>query len=60
MNAQRTHEAARCGAAGVAVMSAITAAPSPEASIAALQTAIAQGRAAEPRPAPLLPQSTLR
>lgn len=40
MDVQRAAQAARCGAVGVAVISAITAAPSPEAAIAALRLAV--------------------
>ena len=40
MDVQRAAQAARCGAIGVAVIGAITAAPSPEAAIAALRLAV--------------------
>jgi hydroxymethylpyrimidine kinase/phosphomethylpyrimidine kinase/thiamine-phosphate diphosphorylase len=60
MDALRTEQAAQCGVAGVAVISAITAAASPEAAIAQLQEALKRGRS---RPkaaaAPFLPKSTL-
>jgi hypothetical protein len=52
MDVVRTAEAMRCGAAGVAVISAITATDDPEAVIARLQQAIAEGRS---RPAALAP-----
>jgi len=59
MDVARTQEAAACGAAGVAVISAITAAASPEAAIAQLQEAVRRGRSASPAAAPLLPKPTL-
>ncbi len=59
MDAARTEQAAQCGAAGVAVISAITAAGSPEAAIAQLQQAIQHGRSLPRVEAPLLPKSTL-
>jgi hydroxymethylpyrimidine kinase/phosphomethylpyrimidine kinase/thiamine-phosphate diphosphorylase len=59
MDARRTQEAARCGAAGVAVVSAITGAAQPEAAIAALQAAIVLGRSLPARAAPALPRPTL-
>lgn len=59
MDEQRTQEAARCGAAGVAVVSAITGAAQPEAAIAALQAAIVLGRSLPPRTAPALARPTL-
>jgi thiamine-phosphate diphosphorylase len=55
----RAHEAMRCGAAGVAVVSAITAAADPEAAVRALQAAIAAGQAAPPIDAPALARPTL-
>jgi hydroxymethylpyrimidine kinase / phosphomethylpyrimidine kinase / thiamine-phosphate diphosphorylase len=60
MDAQRAGEAAACGAAGVAVISAITAAPDPEAAIARLQAAIAAGKHARGGAVPALPRPTLR
>jgi hydroxymethylpyrimidine kinase / phosphomethylpyrimidine kinase / thiamine-phosphate diphosphorylase len=60
MDAQRAGEAAACGAAGVAVISAITAAPDPEAAIAQLQAAIAAGTYAQGVAVPALPRPTLR
>ncbi|HYW56378.1 MAG TPA: thiamine phosphate synthase [Polaromonas sp.] len=59
MDALRTEQAAQCGAAGVAVISAITAAASPEAAVAQLQQAIHDGRRLPRVEAPLLPKSTL-
>jgi thiamine-phosphate diphosphorylase len=59
MDVTRTEEAARCGAAGVAVISAITAAPSPEAAIGQLQQALKRGRQGPGRAAPLLAKPTL-
>ncbi|MFI5447183.1 thiamine phosphate synthase [Polaromonas sp. UC242_47] len=59
MDVARTEEAAQCGVAGVAVISAITAAASPETAIAQLQQAIQRGRKLPPSLAPLLPKSTL-
>jgi hydroxymethylpyrimidine kinase / phosphomethylpyrimidine kinase / thiamine-phosphate diphosphorylase len=60
MDAQRAAEATACGAAGVAVISAITAAPAPEAAIAQLQAAIAAGMHAQGAVVPALPGPTLR
>jgi thiamine-phosphate diphosphorylase len=59
MDAARAREAAACGAAGVAVISAITAAPDPEQAITRLQSAIARGRGDAPAPVPELPKPTL-
>lgn len=59
MDAARTEQAAQCGAAGVAVISAITAAASPEAAITQLQQALQRGRGLPRTGAPLLPKSTL-
>ncbi len=59
MDVARTEEAAACGAAGVAVISAITAAASPEAAIDQLRQALRRGRSGPPASAPLLPKSTL-
>jgi hydroxymethylpyrimidine kinase/phosphomethylpyrimidine kinase/thiamine-phosphate diphosphorylase len=58
MDARRAAEATACGAAGVAVISAITAAASPEAAIATLQSAIAAP--GDRSNAPALPRTTLR
>jgi hydroxymethylpyrimidine kinase/phosphomethylpyrimidine kinase/thiamine-phosphate diphosphorylase len=58
MDAQRSHEAVRCGAAGVAVLRGIVQASDPERVIHGLQTAIAAARSAAPLPAPELPRST--
>ncbi|MBT0568874.1 bifunctional hydroxymethylpyrimidine kinase/phosphomethylpyrimidine kinase [Curvibacter sp. CHRR-16] len=63
MDAPRLQEAVRHGAAGVALISAITAAPEPEAAIAELQAAWEQGlrlRELQATPSPLLPRSTLQ
>lgn len=59
MDVPRTEQAARAGAAGVAVISAITAAASPETAIAQLQEALRRGRASPPVTAPLFPKPTL-
>ena len=59
MDVARTEEAAACGAAGVALISAITAAPSPEAAMSELQQALQRGRSGPAIPAPLLPRPTL-
>ena len=59
MDLVRTEQAAQCGAAGVAVISAITAAASPETAIAQLQQAVQRGKSLPPVTAPLLPKSTL-
>jgi len=59
MDALRTEQAAQCGVAGVAVISAITAAASPEAAIAQLQEALRRGRSWPKAAAPFLPKSTL-
>ena len=59
MDLRRTEQAAQCGAAGVAVISAITAAASPETAIAQLQQAVRRGKSLPPVTAPLLPKSTL-
>lgn len=59
MDVTRTEKAARAGAAGVAVISAITAAASPETAIAQLQEAVRRGRASPPVTAPLFPKPTL-
>jgi hydroxymethylpyrimidine kinase/phosphomethylpyrimidine kinase/thiamine-phosphate diphosphorylase len=59
MDLARTQQAAACGADGVAVISAITAAPSPEAAITGLQQALQRGRSGPAHEAPLLPRPTL-
>lgn len=59
LDAARCQEAMRCGAAGAAVVSAITGAADPRAAIAALQDAVARGAAAARRAAPPLPRPTL-
>ncbi|MGV7206373.1 thiamine phosphate synthase [Oxalobacteraceae bacterium A2-2] len=58
MDEDRSREAARCGAAGVAVLRGIVNARDHAAAIAALQRAIAEGAAGLP-PTPALPRSTL-
>jgi hydroxymethylpyrimidine kinase/phosphomethylpyrimidine kinase/thiamine-phosphate diphosphorylase len=61
MDVARATHAAECGAAGVAVISAITAAPSPEKAIAELQQAIHRRPAGTSKYQHVaLPQSTLR
>lgn len=59
MDAPRLRDAARHGAAGGALISAVTAAADPEAALAELTAAWAAGRGDAPAPAPLLPRSTL-
>ncbi len=59
LDAARCCEAMRCGAAGAAVVSAITGAADSRAAIAALQDAVARGAAAPRRAAPALPRPTL-
>jgi hydroxymethylpyrimidine kinase/phosphomethylpyrimidine kinase/thiamine-phosphate diphosphorylase len=59
MDLARTQQAAACGADGVAVISAITAAPSPEAAITGLQQALQRGKSGPAHPVPLLPRPTL-
>jgi len=59
MDVPRTEQAARAGAAGVAVISAITAAATPETAIAQLQEAMQRGRAGPPVTAPPFPKPTL-
>jgi hydroxymethylpyrimidine kinase/phosphomethylpyrimidine kinase/thiamine-phosphate diphosphorylase len=58
MDAQRSHEAVRCGAAGVAVLRGIVQASDPERVIHGFQAAIAAARSATPLPSPELPRST--
>ncbi|MGZ5196270.1 MAG: thiamine phosphate synthase, partial [Ramlibacter sp.] len=60
MDADRATEAMRRGAAGVALISGITAAASPEAMISTLQKAIENRRETPKYQPPALPQSTLR
>jgi hydroxymethylpyrimidine kinase / phosphomethylpyrimidine kinase / thiamine-phosphate diphosphorylase len=60
MDADRATEAMRCGAAGVAMISGITAAASPEGMILTLQRAVAKGLETPKYQPPALPQSTLR
>lgn len=59
MDAKRATEAMQCGAASVAVISAVTAASDPEAVIVQLQAAIANGKLLTRHPAPLLARPTL-
>ena len=60
MDATRVGEAAQCGAAAAAVITAITAAPSPETAISKLQQAWATGKAGVRWPVPSQPRPTLR
>ncbi len=60
MDVARSAEAMQAGAAGVALISAITAADDPEAAIADLQRAICEGKSRPTAPAPPLPRPTLR
>jgi thiamine-phosphate diphosphorylase len=59
MDAQRATEAMQCGAASVAVISAVTAASDPEAVIVQLQAAIALGKTSPKWPVPSLARPTL-
>jgi thiamine-phosphate diphosphorylase len=59
MDKQRATEAIQCGAASVAVISAVTSARDPEAVIRALQAAIALGKTLPIWPVPLLAKPTL-
>lgn len=59
LDAARCREVMRCGAAGACVVSAITGAADPQAAIAALQAAVAEGTVALRRAAPALPRPTL-
>lgn len=60
MDLRRTNEAVRAGAAGVALISGVTAAPAPEAAIAAYLDAMGGARSATRLDVPLLARSTLR
>lgn len=60
MDVPRATNAMQCGAAGVAVVSAITAAANPEAAITDLQRAIDEGSGLPGLDPPALPQPTLR
>lgn len=60
MDVPRAAEAMQCGAAGVAVISAITASVNPEAAITDLQRAIVEGSGLPGFDPPGLPQPTLR
>jgi hydroxymethylpyrimidine kinase/phosphomethylpyrimidine kinase/thiamine-phosphate diphosphorylase len=60
MDGPRAAQAMQCGAAGVAVISAITGAPSPEAEIARLAQALQAGRLLPRHAPPELPQPTLQ
>ena len=60
MDSERAAQAAQCGAASVAVISAITAAVNPEAAIAQLQRAFAAGGELPRWQIPELPRPTLR
>lgn len=59
MNAQRATQAVQCGAASVAVISAVTAAANPEAVIQELQAAMALGKTLPAWPVPALARPTL-
>ncbi|HSW15622.1 MAG TPA: thiamine phosphate synthase, partial [Ramlibacter sp.] len=59
MDAERTAQAMACGASGVAVISGITGAASPEAAIHELQEAVREGLAWPRTAAPSLPRPTL-
>jgi hydroxymethylpyrimidine kinase/phosphomethylpyrimidine kinase/thiamine-phosphate diphosphorylase len=59
MDTQRAAQAMQCGAAGVALISGVTAAPSPEQMIAVLQQAVQDGKSAPGREPPALPRPTL-
>lgn len=59
MDATRATQAMQCGAAGVAVISAVTAAAWPEVRIEELQQAVRAGQLLPRRQSPSLPQSTL-
>jgi len=59
MDTLRSHEAVRCGAAGVAVLRGIVQAGDPQAAIERLQASIEAGWSAEPLAAPELARSTL-
>ncbi len=59
MDAPRLRDAARHGAAGGALISAVTAAANPEAALAELAAAWVAGRGDAPAPGPRLPHSTL-
>lgn len=59
MDALRLHDAAHHGAAGGALISAVTAAADPEAALAELAAAWAAGRSDAPAPSPRLPRTTL-
>lgn len=58
MDFERSHEAARCGVAGVAVLRGIVQASDPERAMQSLQAAIASASLAAPLPVPELPRST--
>ena len=58
MDIERSHEAMRCGAAGVAVLRGIVQASDPSHAIQGLQAAMVAGSLAAPLPAPELPRST--
>jgi hydroxymethylpyrimidine kinase/phosphomethylpyrimidine kinase/thiamine-phosphate diphosphorylase len=58
MDLERSEEAARCGAAGVAVLRGIAQATDPKRVVLDFQTAIEAGRAGVPMEAPDLPRST--
>jgi hydroxymethylpyrimidine kinase/phosphomethylpyrimidine kinase/thiamine-phosphate diphosphorylase len=59
MDDERSREAVRCGAAGVAVLRGIVTASNLQESVDGLVAAINEGAWAEPLPAPSLPRPTL-
>jgi hydroxymethylpyrimidine kinase/phosphomethylpyrimidine kinase/thiamine-phosphate diphosphorylase len=59
MDALRSQDAVRCGAAGVAVLRGIVQAADPAQAIRAFQAAISEAAESEPMEAPSLPRSTL-
>jgi hydroxymethylpyrimidine kinase/phosphomethylpyrimidine kinase/thiamine-phosphate diphosphorylase len=59
MNVERSIEAVRCGATGIAVLSGVNQPGDPSAAVAELQSAIAAAASAAPLPVPDLPRSTL-
>ena len=59
MDLIRAEQAAQCGADGVAVISAITAADFPEEAVRQLQQAIERGKNGQRAAAPVLPKPTL-
>jgi hydroxymethylpyrimidine kinase/phosphomethylpyrimidine kinase/thiamine-phosphate diphosphorylase len=58
MDVERSHEAVRCGASGVAVLRGVVQAGSPEYAIQGMQASMLAGSLAVPVPVPELPRST--